>query len=286
MAQSRARSTDARLDVAALVRGGDASAIAAAFRALVAEPRKDPGCLAKEQLLGALDALEHIDADLFAEASRYVQPEGTKGVARDTGGRVRARGVLGVARLGHPDALPIFGACLADHDANVRLSAARAVAHRGERAGAGLLLLKLGVGDEARDVVVECLVGLLALAPDLAVPRAREMLRAARTRDVACQALGASHVPMAVELLAAELGDATLAADRDVLIEALGLSPCREARALLLDLVGSDRASDARAALRALSIHRYDARLVERLRIATAESRELTALFEELFDGG
>ncbi|MBI2395450.1 MAG: hypothetical protein HYV09_38125 [Deltaproteobacteria bacterium] len=256
----------------------------AAFRALVAEPRKDPGCLAKEQLLAALDALEHPDADLFAEAARLVQHEGAKGHARDTGGRVRARGVLGVARLGHPDALPVFGACLADHDANVRLSAARALAHRGERSGAGLLLLKLGVGDEVREVMLECLVGLFSLAPDLAAPRAREMLRGAPSaRELACQALGAARTPIAVELLAAELACATLATDREMLIEGLGLSPCREARALLLDLVNGDRMSDARAALRALSIHRYDTRLIEQVRAKTTESRELSALVQELF---
>jgi hypothetical protein len=253
--------------------------LAGAYRALAElRPQSDPGCHAKEALLVALETLEHAEAELFAEAAVYVQYERSKQTERDTGARVRARGVLGLARLGHEDALPIFGACLGDREPLLRLAAAQAIAHRGQRDGAGLLLLRLGAGDELPELAIECLRGLFAIAPDHALRYAQRSLRTGTDaqRDQTLHALGSANDERAIELLSTELEQASLAPAREQVIAALGLSRRSSARERLLSLVREGRPSDASAALSALAIHRYDPRLREQLEAATAHSRELT----------
>lgn len=257
----------------------------AAFAVLAGERASaDAGCLAKEALLAALDALECLDADLFAQAARYVQAERGRTGARDTGARVRARGVLGLGRLGHHDLWPILGAALADQDGTVRLSAAQAVGHRGQRDGAGLLLLRLGAGDSEPEVAIECLRSLFAIAPDLGRKQAQQGLDAAREdqREQTLHALGTVQHDQAVELLADELARRPLAQERRRIIEVLGLSLRPSARALLVELVRSGSPADADAALTALAIHRYDARLLAQLEAATAHSRALQQRCREL----
>lgn len=268
--------------------GRYANELAGVYRTLTNErAHVDPGCFAKEALLTALEALDHSDSDLFAEAATYVQIERAKGGTRDTGARVRARGVLGLARLGHPDFMAMLGACLGDRDPMLRLAAAQSIAHRGQRDGAGLLLLRLHAGDEVPEIAIECLRGLFALAPDHALRYAEQALRGASElqREQTLQALGSASDDRAIELLATEFEQCTLASQRQLVIEALGLSRRSRARELLLSLVREGRASDAEAALSALAIHRYDNRLLEQLRDAAAHSPELTKRLRELMKG-
>jgi hypothetical protein len=249
--------------------------LAAAYQAL-SGPKKgaDPGCLAKEALLATLDACDYGDASLFADAAACTQPERGKTVTRDSAGRVRARGVLGLARLGHPDLWPLFGARLADPEASVRFATASAIAHRGQRDGAGLLLLKLGVGDVDPNVTMECLRGLFVLAADLALPAARRLLSEddPSTRELTLQALGTASDDRALSVLQDELERRTLAHERAPIVEALGLSVRPRARELLLGLVADGGEADAQAALKALTIHRYDERLVAQLREAVEQN--------------
>ncbi|MCB9564246.1 MAG: hypothetical protein H6708_28000 [Kofleriaceae bacterium] len=165
----------------ALARGptpGLGDALRAAYHDLAAARAAtlDAGSVAKDAVLEALDRLDDDDAALFAHAAGYVQAERARGRTVDGGARVRARGLLGQARLGHPDFLLLAGAGLGDGDPAVRLAAARALAHRGERDGAALLLLRVAAGDEVADVWTECLHGLFVLAPAFAV-RAAEAAR-------------------------------------------------------------------------------------------------------------
>jgi hypothetical protein len=236
-------------------------------------------------LVAALDALDDYDAELFADAARCVLLDRSKTGARDTAATVRAYGVLALARTGHADWLPIVGACLGDRDENVRLSAARGLAHRGARDGAGLLLLRLGAGDATAEVLIECVRGLFAIAPDLGEHYARGALQADKPDLVehVLHALGTAPSDSAVELLEAELNTRSLADERAPVINALGLSLRPKARTLLLELVGGERTSDAQTALSALAIHRYDTRLAEQLRSLTSASPVLARRVNELF---
>jgi HEAT repeat protein len=197
------------------------------------------------------------------------------------------RGIIGLARLGHTDFMLLAGACLGDRDPTLRLAAAQAIAHRGQRDGAGLLLLRLQAGDVEPEISIECLRGLFAVAPEHALRYAQQSLRDASDlqREQTLQALGTASDDRAVELLAAELERGTLAAERQQVIQALGLSRRGPARELLLSIVREGRTSDAEAALSALAIHRYDTRLIEQLRAAAAHSSELTSRFRELTRG-
>jgi hypothetical protein len=264
---------------------GHEASVVAAYQELSGERAgSDPGCSAKEALLWALDALEHSDAELFARAAAHTQVENVKGKRRESAGGVRARGLLGLARLGHQDLSPILGAGLGDDDGAVRLAAARAIGHRRQRELAGLLLVKLGAGDVESEVLVECLRGLLALAPDFGLPKARTLLeRGGDARELALQALGSAADDNALELLNEELRGRVLAAERQDVIDALSLSRRPRARAILLDLLASGSATDAEAALAALSIHSYDASLVEQVRQATQHSTALSRRFAELY---
>lgn len=256
-----------------------------AYRAFATDrAHVDAGCFAKEAILAALDALDHADAELFAEAAVYVQRERMKGGTRDTGARVRARGILGLARLGHSDFMSLAGGCLGDRDPMSRLAAAQAVSHRGHRDGAGLLLLRLQVGDDIPEIAIECLCGLFALAPDHALRYARGALQAGAglQREQTLQALATASDDRAIELLAVTLEEATLPAERGQVIEALGLSRRPRARELLLGLVREGRTSDAESALSALLIHRYDARLIEEVERAAAHSPQLARRYREL----
>jgi HEAT repeat protein len=244
----------------------------------------DGGCLAKEALLQALEALDHGDADVFAHAATYEQYERVKGGTREIAARVRVAGVLGLARLGHGDLWCILGACLGDRDAAVRLAAAQAISHRGQRDGAGLLMLRLHASDDVPEIAIECLRGLFTLAPDHALRFAKRALEDhdSSQRERALHALGTANDDRAIELLANRLEQASLAPERERLIEALGLSRRARARELLLSIVRDGRPSDAEAAVSALAIHRYDARLLEQLEDAAAHSGELSTRVREL----
>jgi hypothetical protein len=264
-------------------------ALCTAYRALRSDAERgkhrDAGAVAKTALIAALDAVEAGVADLFADAAGCVQLERGKNSLRDTAAALRAHAVLALARVGHIDLWPILGAALGDRDDGLRLSAARAVAHRRHRDGAGLLLLRLGAGDSIPEVLIECLRGLFAIAPDLGERYARDHLSSAGPEqyEQLLHALGTAPSDSAVELLEAELAARSLGDERAPIIAAIGLSLRPKARALLLELVTSDRSSDAQAALSALAIHRYDTRLAEQVRELTANSRELSQRVRALF---
>lgn len=259
-----------------------------AYRALSGERASslDAGCAAKEALLTALDTIEDAEEELFAVAALYRQVERGKGGPRDSAAGVRARGVLGLARLGHPELLCIFGMCLADREPSVRLATARAIVHRGHRAGAGLLLVRVGAGDDVPEVLMECARGLFALAPDFARRHAAQILHDGdeQEREQMLHVLGTAADDSAIALLAEQLASTSLSEQRKPIIESLGLSLRTSARTLLLELIASDRGSDAEAALEALAIHRYDQRLVAQVRELAAASPQTARMFKERFE--
>jgi hypothetical protein len=145
-------------------------------------------------------------------------------------------------------------------------------------------LLRLHAGDDVAEVSSESLRGLFVLAPEHAQRYADAALRTASEsqREQLLHALGSANDEHAIKLLEVELSRASLAADRRQAIEALGLSRRSAAREHLLTLVREGNPSDASAALSALAIHQYDARLREQLAEATAHSRELSRQYREL----
>jgi hypothetical protein len=243
---------------------------AAYWRLAEAGARADPGCLAKQALLDSLDQGELLDSRPFTHALGYHQYEAARGQRRDSAGNLRARGALALARLSAPGLLAPLGALLADPLATVRQNAARAVAHYGNPDGAGLLLLRLSIGDEP-SIEIECLHGLFALTPRLAAETARRMLLQdtdTERREILVNALGSASHDAAIEVLTAQLQETVVASERKSSIEALALSRRAPAREALLALLEEGTQADALAVIAALAPHRYDARLVEGMRAA------------------
>lgn len=270
---------DRRLD-------GFAPALLAAFERFQTE--SDPGCAAKLAAIEALDFADHPDARPFLAAARIVQLEPAWGGAVDVAAPLRARAVLALANLGYPDILLLGGELLADAAAAVRQAAAGALAHSGARAGAGLLLVALGRGEEDPNVLVACMAGLLTLAPDWGLPRLREILLGVdpEMRELAAVALGESNREDALDLLLEFVDTSPLARDRAVVLSAVGLHRSDRAVEALLQTIARGRTPDATAAIHALGSRKFDARLRQRVREAVAERPEAAVAhaFAEVFD--
>jgi hypothetical protein len=254
--------------------GFDADLIAAFRRHLVAPVKADPGCAAKLAALEALDFGGCDDADVFLEATRCFQREPAWGPPVDTAVGVRARGVLGLSRLVHPDLSLVAGGLLADTESPVRQAAAEALAASGDRALAGALALRWIIGDEDPLVVLACMTGLMTLAPDHALPRLREALHGADdgARELAALALGQSARPEALDLLIQHLDAAPRASERAPTLRALGLQRNERALAKVLEVVATGHAADAEAAIAGLAARRFDAGVRARAHAAAHEN--------------
>ena len=245
--------------------------LTAMFLRLLADPVKiDPGCLGKLAALEALDFGSHDDGTVFLEATRTFQPEPAWGPPVDTASGVRARGVLALARLAHPDLSLVAGGLLADPESPVRQAAAEALAANGDRALAGALALRWTLGDEDPLVVLACMTGLLALAPDHSLPRLRDVLHGADdgARELAALVLGSSKRPEALDILLAHLEAAPRASERAPTLRALGLQRNDRALAVLVEIVETGTIQDAEAAVAGLAARRFDAGVRERTRVA------------------
>lgn len=268
---------------------GFGPALEAAFARFFADPVKsDPGCHAKRAALEALDFTEHPDPTPFFRGAGHVQREPAWGPPVDTAAGLRARAVLGLARLGHPDLPVVAGELLADAEAQVRQAAVEALVARGDPAAAGLLALKARLGDDEPRVLLACLDGLLALAPARALPRLAALLDDAEHAEVAALALGQSGSDAALDLLLARIESTVLAHERATFWRALGLHRTERALAALLATIAEGGQADAAAAVAALAVRRYDPGVPERARAAAARNRRARlgeALAEAFTDG-
>lgn len=154
-------------------------ALTDAFARFLVDPVKsDPVCQAKVAAIEALDYGESDDAEPFLRAVRHVQLEG----GTDSAAPLRARAVLALARLGHPDFDLVAATLLGDPIANVRQATLDALAHRGDRACAALAMAKLATGDAEPEVVLAAMTALLDLIRNAAPPDARTAIESLAPR--------------------------------------------------------------------------------------------------------
>ena len=249
--------------------------------------KTDPGCEAKLAALEALDASGTYDAEPFEVAARYVQKEPSYGPPVDTATGVRARAIRALANMGYRDLALVAGELLADESPPVRQAAAEAVAHAGDRGGAGLLLLAAIRGDEDPVVQTAYWSGLLELALDHVLPRLRKLLLGpdADARELAAIALGNSGKAEAAELLVEAMEATPLAAERALSIRALGLHRSDRALAVLIGLIADGPPGDAAEAVRALAPRRFETKARERIEAAVRAraSPALDAVLREAF---
>jgi HEAT repeat protein len=248
----------------------------AAFPRFLEDPiRRDPGCVAKREIVQALLAFDAPASDVYLRGAAHVQREPAFGPPVDTAPELRALSVMGLVVTGHPAALTVCVRLLVDPEPAARAGALRALTASGRPDVALLLRFFALRGDAEPGVLAEAFAGLLALSPEDAVAFVVERLAAA-DRDVAraaAMALGEARRPEAVAALRERLLGEDRPDVRHAVILALATSRDEAAIGAVLDLVARGSAVDSKAAAEALGLSRHDEALQARVRAALAARR-------------
>ena len=243
----------------------------AAFPRFLEDPvRRDPGCVAKTQIVHALLALNYAAPDVYLRGAAHVQREPGFGPPIDTAPELRATSAMALVVIGHPAALTICVNLLVDPEPAARAGAIRGLTASGRPDVALLMRLFALRGDVDPGVLADAFVALLALSSDDAVPFVAERL-ASGDRDIAraaAMALGEARRPEAVAALRDHLAREDRPDVRHALILSLATSRDEEAFAVLLELVARGGAADSKAAAAALGLYAHDGALQQRVQTA------------------
>jgi HEAT repeats len=250
--------------------------LVAAFPRFLEDPiRRDPGCVAKREIVHALLAFGHAAPEVYLAGAAHVQREPAFGEPIDTAPELRAQSAMALVVTGHPAALGVSVGLLIDPEPAARAGAIRALTASGRLDIALLLRLFVLRGDADPGVLAEAFGGLLMLSADDAVPFVVERL-AARDRDVAraaAIALGEARRPDTVAALRERLPGEDRPDVRHAIILALATSRDEAAVEALLELVASASAADSKAAVDALGLYAHDDELQRRVRAALERRR-------------
>jgi HEAT repeat protein len=250
---------------------GLAPDLVAAFPRFLEDPvRRDPGCVAKTEIVHALLALDHPAPDVYLRGAAHVQREPAFGPPIDTAPQLRATSAMALVVTDHPAALGICVNLLADPEPVARAGGLRGLTASGRPDVALLMRLYVLRGDAEPGVLAEAFVGLLALSPDDPVPFGGERL-ASRDLDIAraaALALGGARRPEAVSALRNHLLREERSDVRHAVILALTTTRDEDALSLLLELILGGSAADSTAAAEALRLYVHDEALPRRVQAA------------------
>jgi len=248
-----------------------ASDLIAAFPRFLEDPvRRDPGCVAKTEIVHALLAFGHAAPEVFLRGAAHVQREPAFGRPVDTAPELRATSAMALVVTGHPAALTVCVGLLVDPEPAARAGGIRGLAASGRLDVALLLRFFVLRGDHDPGVLAEAFAGLLVLSADDAVSFVVERL-AAGDRDVAraaAIALGEARRRDAVAALRERLPAEDRPDVRHAIVLALATSRDDAAFDALLDLVTRGSAADSKAAVEALRLYSHDEALQRRLQTA------------------
>lgn len=283
-AAARAAAIAGELEIDALVPD-----LVAAFQRFMDNPVKsDPGCAAKAAIAEALYRIGAAEIDLYLQGIHHVQPEPVWGGRADTAMDLRGVCAHALVRVHYHDYLGEIAELLADREAPARRGAAQALAYSEDPAAAPLLRLKALSGDDDPQVLNECLAALLRVARAEAVAFVARFLERPIPADAeaAALALGGSRLPEAFAVLkewTERCADPSL---RRSGLLAIAMLKQDEAIQYLLRMVGAGEPLEARQAIGALAIYRYDETLKAQVEAAVDGRRyaALRAFFKETFD--
>jgi HEAT repeat protein len=266
--------------------GALAADLVAAFPRFLEKPeRADPGCSTKTAIVEALRRLDQPAVGLYRRGVAHVQMEPVFGGRIDTAVDLRSSAALGLAEHGGRDVLVDLAHLLADPEAPVRVSAARAVAVAGGDASIPLLHLKAVAGDAEARVVAECLLSLLRIDPAGQMSFVASLLDKGAA-EAAASALGESRLADALPILRDWLPTAQRRGLARAALFAMAGLRRDEAVDLLLDVVRDEPAPVARDAIHALASIRTDAAMRERVHGAAGSRPELRDALARAFGGG
>jgi HEAT repeat protein len=249
-----------------------------AFRRLLpGGSKQDPGCVAKLAIVKALVELEDASAEVFFAGARHVQMEASWGPPVDTAAEMRGICAIGLARMGHPDALIEAVRLLSDDVADARIGALRALADSGRTDAELVLRYKADCGDEKPEVMGECFGALLRLGPKArAVPFVTEFMGGGS--EEAAIALGESRMAEAWPVLRDAFEGSRI---QSAILLGMSLLRNDEAIEFLLGQVEHGRERAAAVAVEVLGSYRGDGAL--RARMEGLVGRRKSAVLEKVF---
>lgn len=286
------RSSHAAAQAAAMVAAheieGMTPDLVAAFDRFLGDPvKRDAGCAAKQAIADALYRLGAPEVGVYERGIRHVQLEPVFGGKADTAVQLRGTCGLALVRIHHPDYLLALAELLADREAPARRIAAQALGYSENPAAQPLLRLKALLGDEEPQVLAECLLALLAIAPDASLDFVAGFLdrRPPELAEAAALALGGARLPAALPLLCAWWERTFDAELRRTALLAIAMLKTDAALDHLLGLVADAAVPHAAAAVAALALYRHDPRLCARVAAALAARRDpaLDRAFRQAF---
>ena len=254
-----------------------------AFHKFMQNPSKlDKGCAATTEIVSALYDLDYTEPEIYLLGIHHVQMEGSFGPPVDAAAKLRAVCALALARTRHPAALDEVVSLLVDDWVEARIGAIRALAVNGGPAGALLLKLKILAGDREPEVLAECFSGLLAAAPERALPLVARFIDSEKTdvAEAALLALGSSRLPDAFDLLKAKCAR-TAGPRRRVALLAIAMIRSDAAIEFLLQLLAECTPATAKDVLAALALFRDNEKI--RDRVAAVVKRRNDKTLSEIF---
>ena len=259
--------------------------LAAAFpRFMNDSVKRDPGCVAKVAIVTALVHFDWRDPDVYVAGIRHVQMEGTYGPPEDRAAGLRGLCGAGLAQMRHRDAAIELVTLLNDRWLDARKGAAQALARTPVVESEALLRMKALAGDQAAEVVGECLAGLMAGWPSRSLSFVEGFLDSPdpNIAGEAAIAIGESRHAEAFALLRRRAGRGVF---EETLALAMALTKDPAAMDYLIGVIAGGE-PEALHAVRAMALYRADDAIRARVRqaIDSHSNRAMHQLFDAEFN--
>lgn len=218
----------------------------------------DPNCIAKKAIANTLYRLEYPETELFLHGIHHRQMEPVWGKTVDTAPGLRAVCALGLVRVHYRDVMIELADLLADSESEARIGAARALAYSENPQAIPLLRLKVHLGDTEPQVLSECFIALLKLAPQASFPLVSRFLESPEPaiRELAALALGEARIPEAFAAIKHVWQRTREPELRQNFLLAIATLRTDEAIQFLLGLIERGNRADTKDSISALDIYR------------------------------
>ncbi|MEO0536880.1 MAG: HEAT repeat domain-containing protein [Cyanobacteria bacterium P01_A01_bin.123] len=227
-------------------------------RMLIKGASTDPSCIAKKAIANTLYRLEYAETELFLNGIHHRQREPVWGTTVDTAPGLRAICALALVRVHYREIMVELADLLADTEVEARIGAARAIAYSENPQGIPLLRLKVHLGDEEPQVLSECFMALLKMAPQQSFPLVAPFLEGFEPAicELAALALGEARIPEAFAAIKRAWQRAHESELRQNLLLAIATLRTDDAIQFLTGLIERGNLEDAKGAIAALRIYR------------------------------